>query len=178
MSVYFTSDLHANHDKIRLYEKRPFKSVQEMQECLTDNWNSVVQHKDDEVYLLGDIWFGSSSGRVEALQRFLQGLNGRKHLILGNHDAFKPFTYLSRGIESVHTNLVYYDPMYFGDIFMCHNPRLYEDRQRKLPKYNLVLCGHVHSLFEKVENIVNVGIDVWGYKPVSLDQILERVKKD
>lgn len=35
-----------------------------------------------------------------------------------------------------------------------------------------MVCGHIHELFQVVDNVVNVGVDVWDYKPVKLDEAL------
>ena len=52
--IYFTSDLHLGHRGIIEMQNRPFKSVEEMNRSLIENYNSVV-HKNDTVYILGDI---------------------------------------------------------------------------------------------------------------------------
>ena len=83
-NVWFTSDLHFHHTNILKYCNRPWATVEEM-----NNWNSVVKPGDD-VYCLGDFCFGG----VEKLESILCArkedgsklLNGRIHLILGNHD--------------------------------------------------------------------------------------------
>ena len=51
--VFFTSDTHFNHTNIIQYCQRPFKSTDEMNEAMIDNWNSVVG-EDDTVFHLGD----------------------------------------------------------------------------------------------------------------------------
>ena len=52
--VYFTADMHFGHRAIINMQSRPFESVEEMNRVLLQNFNSVV-HKDDTVYILGDI---------------------------------------------------------------------------------------------------------------------------
>lgn len=51
---YFISDLHIGHTNVLSFDNRPFKSIEEHDEALIKNWNSVVG-MDDDVYLLGDI---------------------------------------------------------------------------------------------------------------------------
>ena len=79
--VFFTSDTHFNHNNIIQYCQRPFKSSDEMNEAMIDNWNSVVG-EDDTVFHLGDFCLGCA----EEWNKTLNRLNGRIYLILGNHD--------------------------------------------------------------------------------------------
>ena len=79
--VFFTSDTHFNHTNIIQYCQRPFKSTDEMNEAMIDNWNSVVG-EDDTMFHLGDFCLGGA----EEWNKILNRLNGRIYLILGNHD--------------------------------------------------------------------------------------------
>ncbi len=76
---FFTADLHFDDKNIILYENRPFENVNEMNNKLVENWNSVVSI-NDEVYVVGD--FGGN-GREENI---LSMLNGVKYIVKGNHD--------------------------------------------------------------------------------------------
>jgi calcineurin-like phosphoesterase family protein len=58
------------------------------------------------------------------------------------------------------------------DIFMAHDPAW----AAAIPKDMLMICGHVHGLFKLVERthrVLNVGVDVWDYKPVLFEDALE-----
>jgi calcineurin-like phosphoesterase family protein len=46
MKVYVTADTHFNHEKIMVYEDRPFSTVEDMNEYIIDRWNSVVTEED------------------------------------------------------------------------------------------------------------------------------------
>ena len=81
MSIFFTSDHHWGHRNIIRYSNRPFNSVNEMDEVLIQNWNSVVQ-KGDVVYHLGDIFLCEPGYAIDIRNR----LNGQIYLIRGNHE--------------------------------------------------------------------------------------------
>ena len=57
--IWFTADLHLAHKNIINLCNRPFKSVEEMDETIINNWNSVVRENDD-VYVVGDFAFRDS----------------------------------------------------------------------------------------------------------------------
>jgi calcineurin-like phosphoesterase family protein len=78
---FFTSDTHFWHTNIVEHSHRPFSSIEEMNEKLIENWNSVVTKKDN-VYHLGDFSYGNKTKGLELTER----LNGHIHLIRGNHD--------------------------------------------------------------------------------------------
>lgn len=79
---FFTSDAHFFHRNVIKYDNRPFDNVEQMNEQLILNWNSVVE-QEDEVYYLGDFGMGASEDK---LFNILQRLNGRIYYIFGNHD--------------------------------------------------------------------------------------------
>lgn len=78
---FYIADTHFGHEAILGHCERPFSSVREMDEFMIDAWNSVVG-QEDLVYHLGDFSFGSP----EYAKHVFRQLNGRKVLVLGNHD--------------------------------------------------------------------------------------------
>lgn len=78
---YFTSDTHFNHKNVIEYCNRPFSSVEEMNEVMTQNWNRRVR-KNDTVYVIGDFIMGRRSDSFE----IRNNLNGNIVLIRGDHD--------------------------------------------------------------------------------------------
>lgn len=79
--IFVISDTHFGHENIIKYCDRPFHSTGEMDEKMIENWNRVVSPQD-KVYHLGDVYMGSQENASKVLPR----LNGKKRLILGNHD--------------------------------------------------------------------------------------------
>src|SRR5258708_12137402 len=82
MTVYFTSDTHFGHANIIRYCDRPFATVEEMDEAMIANWNAVVGRGDD-VWHLGDFGWSRDATRIRSI---FHQLNGRKRLVIGNHD--------------------------------------------------------------------------------------------
>ena len=85
MSTFFTSDHHFGHAKIIEYCKRPFSSVEEMNQVMIDRWNEVVG-PDDHVYHLGDFAFGHN----DVVERY-------RHTVV--HLIHRPFQGWSIGSE-------------------------------------------------------------------------------
>lgn len=79
--IFVISDTHFGHKNIIGYSQRPFYDEFEMDEHMIDKWNKTIRPQD-KVYHLGDVYFGSQSYADNLLSR----LNGKKRLILGNHD--------------------------------------------------------------------------------------------
>lgn len=69
--IYFIADTHFNHDNIIKYCNRPFKNSQEMNEYIIKKWNSVVK-KEDTVYHLGDVGFGTTEILKELISRLIR----------------------------------------------------------------------------------------------------------
>ena len=124
--IYFTSDLHLNHQNILKYEplSRPFSTKEEMNEVIINNWNNKVSI-EDTVYVLGDLSMGEVKNSIPLIKR----LNGKIILIRGNHDNEKRLAaYKELGIE-IH-DIAYLN--YKGRFFiMCHFPIANEEFIRK-----------------------------------------------
>lgn len=75
--IYLTSDTHFCHNKDFLYEPRGFQSIEEHDEAIVKNWNSIVT-PDDEVYHLGDVMLNDNTKGLG----YLKQLNGKIHIIL------------------------------------------------------------------------------------------------
>ena len=82
MTRWYTSDLHFSHRNVIDYCHRPYKDIEEMDAAIIKQWNSQVK-PEDEVYVLGD--FGISKRKCLD-EKLVSSLNGKKYMILGNHD--------------------------------------------------------------------------------------------
>jgi calcineurin-like phosphoesterase family protein len=128
--MFVISDLHFGHAKIIELAKRPFANVEEMNEKMVENWNSVVGDNDDVIFG-GDFMFSKKD-------EWFSRLNGVKHLVKGNHDHGAT---LDLGWYSVHTRM---ELTHDGSFFVIdHYPIL--DWNRRF-KNSIHLYGHVHNL--------------------------------
>lgn len=168
MSIFFTADHHFGHANIIKYSNRPFRSVSSMDEAMLENWNSVVK-PNDTVYHLGDLAFfnlNSSEG-----QSLLEHLNGIIYYIRGNHDKFSSkisrFIWI-RDFAEIKVN--------DQKITLCH----YAMRVWNCSHHGTWhLYGHSHGSLPDDPNSLSfdVGVDCWDFKPVSFEQVAERMKQ-
>jgi calcineurin-like phosphoesterase family protein len=175
-NVWFTSDCHFCHANVIKYDNRPFTDVDEMNEKLILNWNSVVGEKD-VVFYLGDLSFDRNGGHTE---RIVNELNGKIHYILGNHDDERDIRKLNR-FETIsdYINLSINDldnPRKKQGIMMMHYPILSWDKAHHGDWH---LHGHCHqSLVTQnpeyyKRKVLDMGCNGWDYRPVSYNEIKE-----
>lgn len=165
MTVFFTSDTHFGHANIIDFCNRPFGSVEHMDEMLIRNWNLVVR-QEDEVWHLGDFALESDAKRLRSIFR---RLNGRKRLVIGNHDSAEtlalpwaaPPTHVAEtSVEGIR-------------VVMCHyGLRIWPGMRRKA----ISLYGHSHGRLPGTSMSLDVGVDCWGFTPVRLEDIKRRMK--
>lgn len=182
MTTWFTSDLHIGHRNIIDYCARPFASVAEMDDALVERWNDTVAD-DDDVWVLGDLALGPIAESLTVVGR----LRGRIILLSGNHDRCWPGNgakaegwaerYLDAGVAEIrHGQSV--ARIGTTDVLLCHFP--YEgdshdhDRfveARPEDRGGWLLHGHVHERWRQRGRMINVGVDVNGFAPVSEHEI-------
>ena len=166
MNTFISSDHHLDHWNICKYCSRPFKSKEEMNEFLINEWNSIVE-PEDHVYYLGD--FGLAG--PEILMPFRKRMNGIWKLFLGgNHDRSSMMK-----VSSLAETVIKYSPVKRYEIelegipfVMSHCPIKRENNDTRI-----YLFGHTHAKIAKETsyNNINIGIDSWNYGPVSIAQI-------
>lgn len=84
MTEFFISDPHFGHRAMLKFEAeaRPFQNIEDHDEWLVEQHNSVVG-PDDFTWIGGDVVF---TKRGQTVSHLLDRMNGKKGLILGNHD--------------------------------------------------------------------------------------------
>lgn len=146
---YYIADNHFFHRALNTkMDKRGFKSVEEMNDYMIQQWNLKVK-KNDEVILLGDFSWGSWKDTKSVLDQ----LKGKKYLIKGNHDRFiedKEFdaSYFKwiRDYEELNDN--------HRKVILCHYPIAcyngqYRRNEEGIPK-TFMLHGHIHKTQDQI----------------------------
>lgn len=162
-NVFVCADLHFSHKNIIKYENRPFEDIHDMNKQLVRNWNRVVQ-KDDIVYVLGDVSFAGNSATRELITK----LNGRKMLIMGNHDRDRsPAKWQDLGFEWVSPHPVIIKEF----IVLMHEPPTYFNDA--CPYF--YIYGHVHGTSDyqsHTEHSACVSIERLNYAPALIDDVV------
>ncbi len=180
--VFFTSDSHFGHRNIINYCKRPFSSVEEMNETLISNWNNTV-NDDSVIFHLGDICSGGSSTWNTILSR----LRGHIHLILGNHCTKNYRNSYSQYFDSVQEQLTI--TIDKKTIILTHFPLLCYHGTWGTEQNCWNLHGHTHICKNKSANTgkdfermklafptqYDVGVDLNNYIPISFDEVKSRI---
>lgn len=163
MAIWVTSDLHLNDHNMLQTNRTQFQNIEDHNEYIIKQYNSCVG-KDDLVYILGDVGF---TPRQE-LSKLIKRLNGRKILIVGNHDQLSDGEYLQMGFIQVLRH-----PFYYNDhIILSHYP--VKEAYNNKWVYNI--HGHLHGNDQMpFSNYINVNIDVTDFKPVDLKKLSSRL---
>jgi len=159
--IFFTADEHYGHANVIKYCNRPFSDIACMNAELEANvLITMAPFKKDApvvLYHVGDYSFSHEYKR--------EGPANIQHIYLkGNHDRPSMCDAFSLVIQhhGVHINAV-------------HWPEFADN------KYAINIVGHVHTLWKyKMQGgsfLVNVGVDQWGFRPVSIEEIFQLWKR-
>jgi calcineurin-like phosphoesterase family protein len=189
---FFTSDLHFGHANIREYCPDRLAlgpDVDAMNEELIARWNETVG-PSDLVVIVGDLVMGKKALTLPLLTR----LNGTKELLPGNHDAMfhkqgekyrkAVEMYEAVGVHVLHSDMYHDNDLDGHRVLVCHFPYSgesqlgVEDRypdDRPVDRGEILIHGHVHDMWKINGRMINVGVDVWDYRPVAETAIGEIV---
>jgi calcineurin-like phosphoesterase family protein len=167
--IWVTSDTHFNHENILTFtdfsgnKVRNFSSVEEMNEIMIQRWNEVVKICD-KIYHLGDVFFGQKTWIEANWKR----LNGKKRLIVGNHDDI-PYIVKQRMFEKVEMWRMFSE----HNILLTHVPIhvsvLGERRFKGIPMTNI--HGHIQSNESPSPLHRCVCVEHTDYRPVNIDEL-------
>ena len=177
-NLFFTSDTHFGHVGVITYGRRPFGSVQEMDAALISAWNETVPSNAD-VFHLGDVSFMGTTRTMDVLSR----LNGRIHLIEGNHDRGA-----SNVVRARYSSIAQYRELKIeghkqdgelktagNKIILCHFPFESWDSMHYGSWH---LHGHCHGSLPGFGRRLDVGMDALRFwHPISYRAIAARMAK-
>ncbi|WP_315760842.1 metallophosphoesterase family protein [Sphingomonas sp. Y38-1Y] len=159
MTVFFTADTHFGDHRTINIQRRPFADTATMDAAMIERWNAVVGPADT-VWHLGDV-----ARRAAEVALLLAQLNGTKYLLRGNNDPVG--TVAAAGWASVGD---YAEIEVDGRrLVLCHYPFRSWNGQHKGA---INLHGHSHGRLKPMPRQFDVGVDIHGFAPVTLDDLL------
>lgn len=176
---FYSSDFHIRHKNMAIH--RGFSSLEEMEDKIVENFNSIISRRD-VLYHLGDFWWTND---MAAIKQFIKRLNFKKLIFLkGNHD--KPLIrYMKQTRDS---RLEIYSDLFLRDgdchFHLYHNPVFdwegrYNADNRGAKYYHL--HGHQHFAqrgeMMNIKGAVNVNVDMNNYYPLAADDIQKIIEK-
>lgn len=170
-NVFVISDLHFSHEAVLRFcpEERPFKTTEQMNEVLIDNWNRTVT-KRDTVWVLGDVSFAKT---WEETADLLDQLKGNKNLILGNHDLRVPASKWLTKFRKV-------EPMRIVDNMILTHIPVHTSQLEFRWSHNV--HGHLHNkvvmddghLSKPDIRYINVSCERTGLRPLAWEDMKKR----
>lgn len=160
--LFFTSDTHFGHrgvlkhmaNRRQLFGEPTTENIAAHDEELIIRWNELVG-KGDDVWHLGDFSL-SRSKAAEIAPR----LNGRIHLVMGNHDEDAGLDKLDCWTSVQRVKYLRYEGLRF---FLLH----YACRTwRGSNKGTYHLYGHSHGALPGYGRSCDIGVDCWDLCPV------------
>lgn len=171
--TYLSADWHLSHENIIKYSNRPFKDYIHMNETLIKNANERM-NEDDTFIHVGD-WCFTNRTIKEKASDYEKLIKAKLIHVNGNHDRNNSVKTCIEEITLKTAKL---------NILVKHKPIENPEDFYKLKDFDFVICGHVHEKWchKIVYNfgedsdyriMINVGCDVWKYKPVRLNEVVE-----
>ena len=167
-NIWLISDTHFNHADILTFSDyvgkpvRPFSNVDEMNQCIMDNWNDLVKPEDTVIHL-GDVLFGLN--KVEWLEANFSKLPGKKRLVLGNHDNVK---FLAPFFKDV--SLWIQMPKAVLSHAPLHAQTLAE--RHRFGDAMLNIHGHTHTNPSPEGPYKCVSVEQTDYKPINIEDVV------
>ncbi|HJX05272.1 MAG TPA: hypothetical protein VJ461_01020 [Candidatus Nanoarchaeia archaeon] len=160
--TYLIGDTHFDHENVIRYCKRPFRTKQEMNQLMLENWNNTV-NDDDFVMFMGDMSFGRDSRPADY---WLEQLKGQVIFFKGSHDQSKKVHYNHSMILDIMNQ----------EFLFLHDPKYAPTGWNKW-----VVHGHLHNnwptryaLVNGEQKTINVSVELINYKPVLLEEIINK----
>lgn len=166
MSTFFVSDLHLGHHTL-VTNLRGFSTIEEHDEMIIKNWNSVVT-KRDKVFIVGDITMENHK-----YYPLLSRLNGIKTVVGGNHDLEKDMPYLLEYVDKIVGCIDYkgfcvtHIPIHPTELIGHYRGNIHGH----LHKNRIMINGEIDPRY------INVCLDLNNYTPIPFDKIKDDISK-
>lgn len=177
MSVFFIGCIHFGHKWMANH--RGFQDEFYHDEHIIEKWNKVI-NKKDLVWILGDITMESKEHYYR-----LDTLNGRKKVVLGNHDLPEHTRELLKYVETVAGCVDYkgyvlsHIPIHPNEISFCRGNIHAHIHENKLEQCIVTdRYGDVKTKSETLSKYFNVDAHRIGYTPMSMDEITEAMGQE
>ena len=176
--IFIIGDCHFWHSNIIKYCNRPWwkkddnginvPDVEKMNDDMINIWNSVITSNDQTVYVNGDFCFGNKNKVKDIFDK----LNGKKRIVLGNHDKCKFKEYYDIGFDRVYDKpiimnnfcILSHEPLQWvkdGDVYM-----------------NIYAHVHTQEMYKDyTSNSFCTSAERLNYKPIGLLDIFEKCQK-
>lgn len=160
-TIWLSSDLHLGHANILTFTDnegqriRPqFSNLDEMHDYIITQHNSVVR-PGDHWYCVGDIAMNKTGLQL------VKALNGRKRIVLGNHDADLPIkALLDAGFEKV------FGCRKLSNLLLTHVPI----HPSNFGRFDGNIHGHIHQNPSPEGPYLNVSVEaLQAYTPITLE---------
>ena len=160
--IYVISDTHFYHENIIKYCNRPFSTVKSMNDFILDSWIDTVKPGDID-YHLGDVVMGNANYDI------IKKLNGRKRLVVGNHDDIMK-------VGKYFQKVMLWRMFPEWNLVLTHIPIDLSDKT-ETRKYNYNVHGHIHDKTSPTNKHFNVSVEKINYKPIPLESIYSQYAK-
>lgn len=172
MQTFFTADTHFDDPYAIKYFNRPFKSMDEMNRVMVENWNRVV-NEQDTVYHLGDFTLED----IDHFTKWADQLNGNINILPGSHDQPWLKDFVPGGKVEVIAPLVSLEfPMTRTNssqmLVLCHYSMQVWERSNQGSWH---LFGHSHGKLKGVGLSFDIGMDCTGFTPLSLKEVASKM---
>jgi len=167
-AVFLISDYHFGHANILTFRRsdgsllRPgFDNVEQMNEFMVEETNKVVRPQD-HLYIGGDVAMRDKD--IEWVGK----LNGKKRLVLGNHDFSKMKLYAP-----------YFEKIFgtrrLDNFILSHYP-IHPD---SIGKARGCIYGHVHDPANNIKDprYFSICVENLNYTPISIEEVASRIEK-
>ena len=164
MQIFYISDTHFGHTNIIEYTRRPFKSTNEMDETMVNNWNRVVGIGDLVIHG-GDV----ALANMNYATHLVKSLNGDKVLVRGNHDGS-----VSKMRRMGFVDVISYWWSALTGVLVWHDPNDIPPHMEMLTSVAThILYGHLHEKIYTKPNFYSICVEQIGYTPRTLEEILQ-----